>query len=258
MISYDKALDIVRQRAKIKAHVRIEQAQLRPLLSSLGHVLSDAIHSPEAVPPFDNSAMDGFALRASDTQLANFENPVTFKVGACLAAGDPPQRFDHEAALEIMTGAAMPLGGFDAVLRVEDAVRIEQDASILVQKPVQTGDNVRRRGSDFQVKQKLAEAGEKVSSELIMACASLGVDVLPTHAPIRIALLITGRELSRYSDKALEPGMIRDASGPFLLSALQTADLEIVAHKMLPDDPELFQSEVLRILELQPDIILST
>jgi len=258
MISYLEAVGIVRQRAEGRSRNRLKDQQQKPLFAAQGQILAAAVSSPEAVPPFDNSAMDGFALWAQDSAQATAERPLVLPILASIAAGDPQTEIPSLGAVEIMTGAPIPLGNFDTVIRVEDTEKNARQDQVLIKKAVVSGDNIRRRGSDFQVEQSLAVPGQVVTPELMMACASLGIDTLPVQAPIRIALLITGRELSRFTDKDLPSGMIRDASGPYLQACLQRPDFDLIAHKMLLDDPDLFRKEVLQILDLQPDIIIST
>lgn len=256
MLNFREAQELLKQRGASRQALRLSEIQNLPLYAAQGQILADGVRSPESVPPFDNSAMDGYALRAADTFGATADAPVTLPILGTLAAGDGPRAWEGQGAVEIMTGAPMPAGIFDAVLRVEDTEKVGDH--VLIKKAAASGDNIRRRGSDFALDQELAVRGQRVTPELMMGAASLGLDTLPVQAPIRVALLITGRELGRFTDKDLAPGMIRDASGPFLQATLNRSDFDLIAHKMLIDDPSLFRSEALKILELQPDIIIST
>jgi molybdopterin molybdotransferase len=258
MLNYTKARAVVEERGHERQSSRFEDRRAVPLFSAQGLILAEDILSPEAVPSFDNSAMDGYAVRASATHQASPDSPAEFQLLGTVAAGDQPGAFEGDGVVEIMTGAPVPAGVFDAVIRVEDTAKIPETHRVLIKRPVEVGDNIRRRGSDFEWNQKLATAGRVVTPEIMMSAASLGLDTLPVQEPVRIALLITGRELSRFSDKDLAPGMIRDASGPYLQAALNRPDFDLVAHKMLIDDAVIFQAEALKILELQPDIIIST
>jgi molybdopterin molybdotransferase len=258
MLSYQEARAIVTKRGHERQTYRQEEQREVPLFSAQGMVLAEALLSPEAVPPFDNSAMDGYAVCAADTMQATADAPVSLPLLGSIAAGDEPGVFPGTGAVEIMTGAPMPAGSFDAVIRVEDTDRDPERGHVLIKRPAGVGDNIRRRGTDFQIHQNLGQRGQMVTPELMMSAASLGLDNLPVQDPLRIALLITGRELGRFTDKDLPAGMIRDASGPYLQAALHRPDFDLVAHKMLIDDAALFQAEALKILELQPDIIIST
>ncbi|HYX36070.1 MAG TPA: molybdopterin molybdotransferase MoeA [Oligoflexus sp.] len=258
MLSYQDAHAIVRIRGHERQMYRLDDRRDVPLFSAQGHILADELRSPEAVPAFDNSAMDGYAVRAADLALATEDSAVALPLLGTLAAGDEPKAFHEHGAVEIMTGAPVPTGIFDAVIRVEDTEKDREHNQVLFKRSIGVGDNIRRRGSDFDRDQPLAARGQTVTPELMMSAASLGLDTLPVQDPLRIALLITGRELSRFTDKDLRAGMIRDASGPFLQASLHRPDFDLVAHKMLIDDAALFQAEALKILELQPDIIIST
>ena len=258
MISYLDALRIAQERAEKRFELRLAAVETRSLLCSLGQILAQPLEASESVPRFNNSAMDGFALESLLTATASEEQPVVLNIAASLVAGDAPTPIEARAAVEIMTGTPLPLGRFDAVVKLEDIKLDTVAGTIKLKQAVKAGENIRWQGTDFTEGQRLAGAGQRVSPELIMAAACLGLDRVPVHAPVRIALLTTGRELSHYANQSLDLGMIRDASGPFLSSLMQRADLELVAQKILTDDPNLFRKEVLRILELQPDIIIST
>ncbi len=258
MLSYPKARAMVEERGHERQTYRSDDQRALPLYSAQGQILADPLLSPEPVPPFDNSAMDGYAFRAADSLQASAEMPIVLPLLGTVAAGDQPCNFPGNGVVEIMTGAPMPAGIFDAVIRVEDTEKNSEQNTVFIKRPARSGDNIRRRGSDFDCHQKLAVRGQTVTPELMMSAASLGLDTLPVQDPIRIALLITGRELGRFTDKDLAPGMIRDASGPYLQATLNRPDFDLVAHKMLIDDAALFQSEALKILELGPDIIIST
>jgi molybdopterin molybdotransferase len=258
MLSYPKARAMVEERGHERQTSRDKDRRAAPLFSAQGQILAEDLLSPEAVPSFDNSAMDGYALRAMDSLQATAEMPVELPLLGTVAAGDEPGSYPGQGVVEIMTGAPMPAGIFDAVIRVEDTEKNFEQNLVRIKRPAGVGDNIRRRGTDFDLNQKLAQRGQMVTPELMMSAASLGLDSLPVQDPVRIALLITGRELGRFTDKDLAPGMIRDASGPFLQAVLHRPDFDLVAHKMLIDDAALFQTEALKILELQPDIIIST
>jgi len=259
LLSYKDALNIVIGKAKGKAPMRRAQ-QEHTLSACVGKILAQDLDCPTSVPPFDNSQMDGFAVVAACTQGATPEQPLRLKVQGTRSAGDAPAWVRDDGAIEIMTGAMMPEAPYDAVIRLEDVTRLESEEGvfILIRKSVVAGHNVRRRGSDFQEGEALARAGQRVGPELIMACAGLGIDRLQVQEPIRVALLATGRELQRYTEKQLREGAIRDTSGPYLEALLKDPLYDLILHKMIPDEPEMFAAELARCLELGPDLILST
>ncbi len=260
LLSYEKALALVLKRAELRRREGRLQAVDLPLASCLGRVLAVELRSPEVVPSFANSQMDGFAIEARSTAGASAENPLELSIFGTIAAGDGPRAVRGGGAYEITTGAMMPGAPYDAVVKVED-IRFGENSegrTITISQAYAPGNFIRKAGEDFQVGQRLAPAGEIVSPQLIMACASLGIAELKVHEPIRLAVLGTGTELQRYSDGDLREGAIRDASGPYLDALMQNPIFELVAHKLVPDDPEMFAAELNLCLELQPDVILST
>lgn len=260
LISYEQALSLLAERAEIRLKTgRLQKLDL-PLSSCFGRVLAEDLSSPEAVPRFPNAQMDGFVVTAAATAKASPTNPVDLPIFGAWAAGDVPREVRGGGAYEITTGAMLPGPPYDAVVKVEDVQYAEtsEGRAIRLTQPYAAGHFVRCEGEDFTVGQGLARAGQVVSSQLIMACAALGIAQVKVYEPIRIALLATGKELQRYSDGDLRQGAIRDASGPYLDAILQHPMFDLVVHKLVPDDPEMFESELNLCLELQPDIILST
>lgn len=257
LLSADEALSLVLNQAQVARGPR--QVAL-PLSACLGRVLAASVCSPTAVPYFDNAQMDGFTVCAASTRGASPEAPVRLQVRGAWAAGDVVPPCEPDAAYEITTGAMMPETAFDAVIKVEDVRReqIDGESYIWLEQEVRPGDNVRYRGADFAPGQELEQSGALVSPALIMACAGLGIDRLTVYEPLRIALLATGKELQRYSDTELREGSIRDASGPYLEAILQNPLYELILHKLIPDEPELFSRELKLCLEMQADIVMST
>ena len=151
MISYIEALNILQEVALQLSSVDQEI----PITESIGSVLSRDVFGREDVPHFQNSAMDGFAICAAATAGASAETPLRFPIDFYLAAGDAPPTEPIKntvVAVEIMTGAPMPAGCLDAVVRVEDTQIEEYEGmrEVLIRKPVRTGENVLAQGSDFR------------------------------------------------------------------------------------------------------------
>lgn len=260
LIPYEEALNLLAKKAAARASgARLQKLDL-PLASCLGRVLAADLSSPEAVPGFANAQMDGYAISASLSEGASPEQPIDLPIFGLVAAGEVPPPAAAGGAYEITTGAMLPEAPYDAVVKVEDIKIVEKDGrrSIRLTQSYRAGQFVRKAGEDFAVGQRLARAGQVVSPELIMACAALGLSELEVYEPIRLAVLATGKELQRYSDTELRQGAIRDASGPYLDAITQHPLFELVLHKLIPDDPEMFAAELDLCLELQPDVILST
>jgi molybdopterin molybdotransferase len=181
---------------------------------ALGLVLAETVVSPEPVPPFPNTAMDGYAVRAEDVA----DPPVRLRVIGTLAAGHAPAHtVGPGQALRIMTGAPFPAGA-DAVAIVENTETDGDD--VLVLAPAQAGQHVRAAGEDIEAGQEVFAAGAVLGPGHLGVLCSVGcqkVSVVP--APV-VGVLSTGDELID-GEEALKPGQIRDSNRRTLLSLLK-------------------------------------
>lgn len=247
------------------ARGRLVPAEPLPLEECTGRVAADDVRGSESIPPFDNSAMDGFAVNAARTSAASAQVPVRLCVLGCIAAGDGVfgEALDAESTVEIMTGAPMPGGPLDAVVKVEDVeVRRGPEGAkiteIIVRKPLKAGENVRRRGEDFSPGQQALAAGTLLMPEHVMALASLGVASIDVRRLPRVAVISTGRELVHHSEANLAPGMIRSSTAPYLMTALPRYGAAASYHGVIPDEPGHFIDVMQGILRDPPDVILTT
>jgi molybdenum cofactor synthesis domain-containing protein len=204
----------------------------RPLGDAVGLVTADDVVAEEAVPPFANTAMDGYAVRAADTARAGPEAPVRLAVAGELPAGHPPtQSVEEGEAIRIMTGAPMP-DGADAVVMVEyterdgDAVRVLHAA-----KP---GDHVRAAGGDLAPGDPVFPTGTVLGPAHVGVLASLGFHEVEVVARARVGVLSTGDELVERG--ALRPGQIRDSNRPMLLALVGGTGADAVNLGLAPDD----------------------
>ncbi len=164
-----------------------------PIPESLGRVLAETVTSPWDIPPVDNSAMDGFAVRAAELVRASPEHPVSLEVIEELPAGRIAKRSVGEGtAIRIMTGAPIPAGA-DAVVRMEDSR--SEGSLALMQVAVQRGEHVRRAGEDVQRGQTVLETGIMLTPAAIGMLASLGRAFVRVNQQPRVAVLSTGDEL---------------------------------------------------------------
>jgi len=180
-----------------------------------GHVLAEPVRATEPVPPFTNSAMDGYAVRAADTVAP----PTRLRVVDSLMAGDDAQIFVSAGeSVRIMTGAPLPPGA-DAVCMVE-LTRVEEGGSIVVvQESVNAGTHVRNAGDDIEAGDEVFGPGTDLGPAHMGVLASLGVDSLLVRPRPVVGVLSTGDELTT-STGPLAPAKIRDANRPALLSRL--------------------------------------
>lgn len=206
-----------------------------PLPAALGCVLAVDVVSAEAIPPFANTAMDGFAVRSTDTVGASDERPSVLTVVATVRAGEAPAvSVGPGEAIRIMTGAPMPAGA-DAVVMVERTQVADDDTTVLVLTEVGPGNHVRPAGDDLRPGQAVFAAGEVLSAGHLGVLASLGyqqVDVVPRA---RVGVLSTGDELVE-GPAALRPGQIRDSNRITLLSLLAESGCDAVDLGRIPDD----------------------
>jgi len=211
MISVEEALE------KVLSYVEVLEPERKPVLDCLGQVLAEDVYSDIDIPPLDNSAMDGYALRAKDTRGASESSPRYLVVVGEVAAGSiSSQEVRPGTAIRIMTGAPLPEGA-DAVVRFEDTDEVSRKSSggdlsqigILCQ--VKKGLNVRGRGEDIAKGDLILKEGKVLRPQEIGVLASLGRSTaLVIRRPI-VAILATGDELVGV-DQPLAPGKIHDSN----------------------------------------------
>lgn len=223
-ISFARAQDIVS--AVAQAHAMPVERQ--PLSRALGRVLAEDVVATLALPGFDNSAMDGFALRSADGDLPRRlvgEQFAGRRVDVSLVTGE---------CLRITTGAAMPAGA-DAVLMKENA-RIEGDFVVPTQA-ARAGQHVRRQAEDVAVGDTVLRAGAVLDASKLSLAAALGHHDLPVRRRPTVAVFTTGDEL-RPPGQPLAPGEIYDSNRVLLQALLIAEGYEPVAWPVLPDDPD--------------------
>lgn len=188
------------------------------LLDALGRVLAEPIVAQDSLPPFANSAMDGYALIAADLVGATGESPITLRVIGDIAAGSAPEMVvERGTAVRIMTGAPIPAGA-DAVVPVEDTNENWRDKArplpptIQIKRPVNPGDYLRPAGGHIQVGQRVLEVGHLLRPQEIGLLASLGVSHLQVVRRPKVGILATGDELIPV-EEPLRPGKIRNSNG---------------------------------------------
>ncbi len=210
MISVDEALETILQRFDPLEPESVD------ILDALGRVLSEDIHSEVDIPPFDNSAMDGYAIRAMDTQGATKENPARLRVVGNLGAGHTTdESVKSGTAIRIMTGAPLPRGA-DTVVRFEETSEyltgewdLGRDVEIYNEVPL--GEHVRPHGEDIRSGELVLEKGTVLRAQEIGVLASLGRAHCTVIRRPRVAILATGDELVGI-DEEVGPGKIRNSN----------------------------------------------
>lgn len=211
------SLSVAEARTLILGHAHRMPAEEVRIDAALGRHLADAVICPENVPPFDNSAMDGYAVRSSDTTAASESDPEVLALVEEIPAGHAPQRtVGPGQAARIFTGSMMPAGA-DAVVIQENTRRpTQQEVAIL--KPAQPGDNIRRAGEDLRQGEEVLAAGRRLSAADIGLYVSIGLGQARVHRTPRVAILSTGDELVEPG-RPLGPGQIRN-SNAYVLEAM--------------------------------------
>jgi molybdopterin molybdotransferase len=219
-------LSIEEAQRLILERVRPLEAERVPLEEAAGRVTAEAARAGLDLPPFDSSAMDGFAVREEDT-------PGRLPVVARIPAGRPADReLGSGEAMAIATGGAVPPGA-DAVIPIEHVV--EYDNEVEIRDRVAAGSNVRPRGGDVRLGDLVVAAGERLGPAQLGALAAAGVADISCSRRPRAAVLATGSELRRPGEE-LAPGEIYEANGVLLAAQLRSAGADVERLEAVEDD----------------------
>jgi molybdopterin molybdotransferase len=218
-----------------------------------GRVLAEDITSRWDVPPFANSAMDGYAVRSADVSEAAPDHPVGLRVIGEIQAGyPPPSPVATGTALRIMTGAMLP-DGADAIVRVEDTQ--ERDHQVEVRVAVEAGTSVRRPGSDLRAGDTVGRRGQVLTPGLVGVIASAGRAAVGCVRRPRVLLLSTGDEL-RAAGEPLGPGQITNTNRYTLRAAIEEAQGIVVDAGVAKDDRRALEASLAGASSV--DLILTT
>jgi len=218
---------------------------------AVGHVLACDVVATENVPPFDNSAVDGYAVRAADVVTV----PVELDVVDTVAAGAVSTRAVQAGeAIRIMTGAPVP-GGVDAVVMVEDSERLENNR-VRLTKAAEVGAAIRHAGSDVRVGDVVFRAGTVLNAPAIGVLASINARSVEVYRPARVALLSTGDELV-IDGSLLGPGQIRESNLTMLDELIRRTGCELINLGIVRDD-EAELERVLRDVSARCDAIVTS
>ncbi|HET7416800.1 MAG TPA: gephyrin-like molybdotransferase Glp [Solirubrobacterales bacterium] len=240
----ERPLPVEAARELVLAEVQVMPSERVPLPDALGRVTATEVRSAIALQPFDNSAMDGYALRAAD---APGEGRPLRLVGESRAGHPAEVPVGEGEAIWISTGAMVPEGA-DAVLPVEDAH--EENGQMLPARPVQTGENIRRAGEDVEAGQTLIAAGQQIRAPEVGVLAAVGVAEIECARRPRVAILGSGDELVPPG-QPLGPGQIHDSNSHALTALTREAGADPVHVTSLPDDPNTTRTAIATALSLE-------
>ncbi|PPH23687.1 molybdopterin molybdenumtransferase MoeA [Rathayibacter toxicus] len=201
-------------------------------------MLAHDVHSPLDLPRFDNSQMDGFAVRAADLASATPEHPVTLKVAASIPAGELAPRHHSGTATGIMTGSPLPVGA-DAVVPIEraDPPRFIAEGTVSFSRPVVPTAFVRSRASDSRVGELVLPTGTVLHAAHYGLLASLGITEITVVPRLRVLIVPTGNEI-RPAGTVLEDAHIYDANGALLAEAVREAGAVPIVVPCMSDQAE--------------------
>jgi len=244
MISIDEALQQLRDESRV-----LVDDHTTGLDGALGCVLARDIVSAIDVPPADNSAMDGYALRRKDWRGPE----IALHISQRITAGSPPKPHGPGTAARIFTGAEIPQGA-DVVVMQE---RCRTDGqSVLIETIPDAGGNIRPRGQDIRQGATVLKAGQRLRSQDLGLIASLGIAKVEVRRRLRVAIISTGEELVEPGDVA-GPGQIYNSNRHMLRAMLANWGFEVVDLGVARDDPAVI-AEIMTQASREADVIITT
>jgi molybdopterin molybdotransferase len=235
MIEYEQAIRAILERAHPVGKKRVK------LEESRGCVLARDISAKNDNPPFSQSAMDGFAVRAEDVEDVTSRCPISLPLIATVRAGDVPRtRLKPGRAVKILTGAKLPQGA-DAVVMKEFCE--ESDGFVRIEKTVRPGENVRNKGEEFRKGDLALTAGVRITPPVVGLLATLGHASVTVYKLPRLSLIVTGNELVAPGER-LGAGKIRDSNSYALEAAFQELGVENCMVHRVKDDPAHLKKQI--------------
>ncbi len=254
-------LSVTEARERILSHFHATAEENVPLIECANRVLAADIIAAHDLPLFDNSSMDGFAIRAIDSATA--ASSVTLSVVADIPAGSAPTvTLAQGQAARIMTGAQIPKGA-DAVIPVEDTDFNDRSANTIAPqtvsftREVKVGENIRPRGTDLHTGEVVLQKGRKLKPQDLGLLAMLGFGHVQVYKKPRIALLSSGDELLEV-DAPLTTGKIHDSNSYALASLIENAEADVLRLGVAKDTRESVEGLLQKAIHEQVDLIISS
>jgi len=219
--------------------------------SMSGRVVAQDVVATEFIPPFANTAVDGFAVRAQDVTTAGIELEVLGVIGAGHVAS---YEIGAGQAARIMTGAPMPRGA-DAVVMIEDATELST-TRVRCNKPAKVGDAIRKIGEDVRAGDVVFKSGEVINAAGIGVLASINARNVLSYPKLRVAMLSTGDELV-IDGSELKPGQIRESNLTMLAEMISATGCEVINLGIVADDETVLESK-LRDIATKCDAIVTS
>lgn len=256
-------LSVTEAQAKILALLQPTTIEQVPIEKFAGRVLAEEITAPSDLPAFDNSSMDGYAVRSADSISARPDKPVLLRIVADIAAGSAPGApIRAGQAARIMTGAPVPEGA-DAVAPVEDtnfAPGLPQPTAldaVLLYKGAAPGAYIRRRGEDVAQGQLLLRPGRRLLPQDVGMLAAVGRTSAAVYRRPRVAVFSSGDELVQPGSTPA-PGQIFDANQYSLAALIEQAGAEVLRAVPARDDPQQIRAALAAVVQQGADLIVSS
>lgn len=245
LMSIEDAVALATSRLKVAAN-----SEMVSLRAADGRIAAEDVYAYSDLPPFSNSAVDGYAVRHADL---NSSGETVLPIEGRLAAGSSESLSASGRAVRIFTGAGMPPDA-DTVFMQED-VRVE-GTSVTLPEGLRAGANTRLAGEDIARGEWIISAGRRLRPQDIALAAATGHRQLPVRRPLRVAVFSTGNELVKPGAR-LKPGTIYDSNRAMLLALLDRFGARVSDMGILPDDP-MALTEHLTAAAIRNDLILSS
>ena|SRR5882724_8846297 len=228
-----------------------------PLAEATGRALLEPIFSPIDLPPFDNSAIDGYAVRAEDVAKANVESPISLRLQGRVAAGETfTARLEQGACIRLFTGSPLPHGADAAIMQEDTRVDAARPEQILILDRAKPLDNVRLRGGDIKMGDSLGRSGELLGIGLTSLIAASGTKKVVVGRRPTVGVLATGSEL-REAGQPLAAGEIYESNRVALASLLTRAGCVARIFPLVADVPDAVRSSLEQALNECDAIVTS-
>jgi molybdopterin molybdotransferase len=248
LIKVEEAQKLILKEVKI---CKIEKVKI---IDSLGYVLAENIYSPFDIPNFDNSAMDGFAIKSEETKFATLKNPAILKIVGDLPAGEIFRKtLKKKEAVKIMTGAILPKGA-DAVVKVED-VKVE-NGKVKIFNFIKKFENVRFKGEDLKKGELILKKGTIISPSVTGILARIGKSIVKVIGKPKVGIFSTGNELLEVGEK-LKLGKIYNSNSYSLISQVKNCGAIPLYFGISPDREDLLKNKFEEVSE-KSDVIITS
>ncbi|HZJ94962.1 MAG TPA: gephyrin-like molybdotransferase Glp [Thiopseudomonas sp.] len=245
LMNVDAALQILLERAQSAAPLSVQELALE---QAENHVLAKPLLAQFAMPPWPNSAMDGYAVRSNEVQAGH-----TLSVSQKIFAGQDPEPLQQGTCARIFTGAPMPEGA-DAV-EMQENTEVLDDGSVRFSQTVPAAKFVRAKGQEALPGDEILPAGIRLGPIELAMAASMGAAQVKVHRQLRVAVVSTGDELVEPG-QPLAPGQIYNSNRTMLIQSLQRLNCSVLDMGILPDDAQLTRERLAQMQDV--DLLISS